>query len=222
MLNKMLGSILVPTTVFSPASLSNLVLWTPADQLTGLSDGDPVSTFTDRSGNGNDITAVTTTRPLYKTNIINGKPALLFDGTDDFMSVPSTLNGTLFIVAYYTLALFDSFDGLWTTTLSAGGSIYILGSAVTADWFGGHRASVTLYKDGTATESNVTNAPHVFTSSDSVPQTGTWVVGKDRDLGLRFWNGYVAEVVMYSDVKSAGDRSLVTAYLGAKYGLTVA
>lgn len=46
----------------------------------------------------------TTARPLYKNNIINGLPAVLFDGTNDFMTsanFPNIITGasTVFIVA---------------------------------------------------------------------------------------------------------------------------
>ena len=68
-----------------PKSISGLTLWFAADKLTGFNDGDAVTTWPDLSGNGYDVTQGTSgSRPLYKTNIFKGKPALLFDGTDDF------------------------------------------------------------------------------------------------------------------------------------------
>jgi len=62
-----------------------------ADTITGLEDGDPVGTWPDQSGNGNDLTQATAAKkPLYKVNIQNGKPAVLFDGSDDNMSGSGT------------------------------------------------------------------------------------------------------------------------------------
>jgi hypothetical protein len=46
-----------------------------------LSDGDPVTTWPDETGNGNDLTAGTA--PVYKTNVIDGQPAVRFDSTNN-------------------------------------------------------------------------------------------------------------------------------------------
>lgn len=76
---------------WAPTDKSGLVFWFKADSLS-LSDGDPVSTWTDSSGNlGANATQAGGNRPLYKTNIQNGKPGILFDGTDDYF----TLSGAI-------------------------------------------------------------------------------------------------------------------------------
>lgn len=72
---------------FSPSDISGLGLWLKADAITGLSDGDPVSTWLDSSGNSRDATGSGTARPSYKTGGPNGLPYLLFDGVNDEMSV---------------------------------------------------------------------------------------------------------------------------------------
>ena len=72
---------------FSPRDVSNLILWLDASAITGLNNNDPVATWSDRSGNGNDATQATATnRPLYKTNIVNGKPVVRFDGVDNYLT----------------------------------------------------------------------------------------------------------------------------------------
>ena len=74
---------------FVPTDLSNLSLWLKADTLS-LNDGDPVSTWTDGSGNVNNATQTGSNRPLYKTGIQNSLPMLLFDGVNDFMAIASS------------------------------------------------------------------------------------------------------------------------------------
>ncbi|GAI04875.1 unnamed protein product, partial [marine sediment metagenome] len=59
------------------------LLWLRADDLS-YSDNDPVSTWTDTSGNNYDATQAGTNRPFYKDNIVNGKPIVRFDGTEDY------------------------------------------------------------------------------------------------------------------------------------------
>ena len=89
---------------FTPAQLPNLALWLNASAVTGKSDGDAMATWADQSGNGRNATQATGTKqPLYKTNIVNGKPVLRFDSTDDCLTASAIdLTGTpavsLFVV----------------------------------------------------------------------------------------------------------------------------
>ncbi len=65
-----------------PSDVAGLVLWLEADTIPGLSDGDPITTWSDDSGLGNDATGAGATRPIYRTNVLNGLPAARFDGAD--------------------------------------------------------------------------------------------------------------------------------------------
>src|SRR2546426_3011074 len=74
-------------------TIPNLKVWLDASQLTGLVDGDPVGTWADQSGNGYDATqSVAAKKPTYKTNILNARPVVRYDGVDDDL-------GTSFSVA---------------------------------------------------------------------------------------------------------------------------
>lgn len=53
---------------------------------TSYADTDPISTLTDQSGNGLTLTGVTTARPLFQANEINGYGVAQFDGTDDVLN----------------------------------------------------------------------------------------------------------------------------------------
>lgn len=72
------------------AVATNLKAWYAARLQPVVADGTAADSWTDFSGNGTAITGTTTARPLYKTNIINGLPAYLFDGTNDRMTFTST------------------------------------------------------------------------------------------------------------------------------------
>src|SRR5438034_112705 len=73
-------------------STSN-ILWLKADAsvyndagVTQSANNDIVQQWNDQSGNGiNAFQGTAGTKPAYKTNSINGKPVLSFDGVDDFM-----------------------------------------------------------------------------------------------------------------------------------------
>lgn len=60
-------------------------LWLDASAITGLNDGDSVTTWSDLSGNGKDATG-TTNKPTYKKDIFSGKPIVRFDGSNDVMT----------------------------------------------------------------------------------------------------------------------------------------
>lgn len=71
-------------TQSGPAGIGNAannVLWLKADAGTSsIIDGDAISSWTDQSGNSNTVSQANTVRqPLFRTNIINGFPAIQFD-----------------------------------------------------------------------------------------------------------------------------------------------
>src|SRR5205085_10552927 len=66
----------VPLVVppFDPSTIPNMAVWLKADALS-LSDGDPIGTWTDSSGNSHNGTQATTAnKMIFKTNIQNGLP----------------------------------------------------------------------------------------------------------------------------------------------------
>lgn len=76
-------------TAFSPTNISGLQFWFKADSL-ALSDGNAISTWNDSGPRGANATQGSgTSQPLYKTNIKNGLPCVLFDGSNDYFNVTS-------------------------------------------------------------------------------------------------------------------------------------
>jgi hypothetical protein len=80
--------------------LSGLQVWFDASTLTDA-DGTALSTWPDSSGNGNAATSTGTARPLVKTNILNGKRVVRFDGSDDIMTSPYAGTTGTVIAVYY-------------------------------------------------------------------------------------------------------------------------
>ncbi len=110
---KALLSIFVFFTVFSnsfsqtgPGGVGNTTnngLWLRADIL-ALANGDPVSSWNDASGNGNNAIQLTGgIQPIFNTvGSMNGMPTVQFDGNNDEMAVPDSpiLDGTAGITYY--------------------------------------------------------------------------------------------------------------------------
>ena len=218
---------------WSPASIAGLVLWLDASQITGLNDGDAVATWNDLSGLANNATQGTASaRPLYKTNIKNGKPALLFDGVDDGFSLTTGLSlsaYTVFVVWAQTDAGFGSLSFIklgdnynlhaltpTSVVLQPGGptttTAYTTATPA-GDWAltEAYRSGTTLYtgKNGTFDGGQVSSI-NWQTDAIGAPYAG----------GAQFnMVGYIAEMLIYNVEISTANRQLVEAYISTKYGL---
>lgn len=111
---KKLGLLLV---LFSPAALlaqfgpggvgttADNGLWLDANRLT-LNNGDPVNSWTDFSGNGNDAadSGVPTEIPVFNSaGSINGRPTITFDGTDQLIVPDADILDDTQGLTYYTI-----------------------------------------------------------------------------------------------------------------------
>jgi hypothetical protein len=80
-----------------PTDIAGCKLWLDASQIVGLSDGDPVGTWADASGLGNNFSQSTeASKPAYKINILNGLPSVR-SASNDFMT--STASGLIAVPA---------------------------------------------------------------------------------------------------------------------------
>lgn len=71
-------------------SFGTLEVWLDASQYS-LADGVAVSSLTNLAGNGKDfVQADVAKQPVFKVSAANGKPGILFDGTNDLLQVAST------------------------------------------------------------------------------------------------------------------------------------
>ena len=116
---------------------TNLELQLDARDIAGLSDGDAVTTWTDSSAAGNDVTQATAgRRPIYKTNIIGTNPAIRYQGNNAaslhcaVASSWSGLNGvTVFALAQWNSIAAWHYPALASVSSSAGAftqGVYIL------------------------------------------------------------------------------------------------
>lgn len=104
---------------FNISPIDSLSLWLDASTL-DLEDGALVSSWTDKSGNGNHAAQNNNgNKPIFKTNILNGKPVVRFDGTDDFFEHGDVLDmGLNDLTIYLVLASTNTSDSMWILTKS--------------------------------------------------------------------------------------------------------
>lgn len=79
-----------------PNAVTGLVAWYKADAL-AISNGNPVSSWTDSSGLGNHATQNGSSRPTFITNAINSLPVVRFDGSNDNLGFPLSQHSKQFL-----------------------------------------------------------------------------------------------------------------------------
>lgn len=225
-------------SAFSPSDISGLKFFFKADSLS-LSDGDAIGTWTDSSASGNNLTQATASlKPTYKTNIVNSKPVVRFDGSNDALNRTAVSWSTdammVFVVTKYTASNYGQFvdygtngTGEWNVGQQATTgkpNVYRssdnTGSIDTTDRSGAFHIiagnittgdTTNLYVDGTLVDGPDSVA---FTHASS---KDLWVGSRSDGYPL---SGDIAEIIGYDNTLSAADRQSVEGYLANKYGLT--
>ena len=232
------GSVVGILDEFLPSDLSGLIIWVRADSITGKVDGNTITTWSDESGQGTDVTQATAAKkPVYKTDIINGLPVIRFDGVDDVLNSgafsselaqPNTicivfkhLTGSVSsnerIVNGYDSSLASShlFHIVNTSpdafTVSAGINIAV--AASNADF----HILITIY--------NTTSSLIHFDGGEQVANAGTKLwneisLGSAR-FGTEFANVDIAEIIGYNRNLSSNQAAKVENYLSRKYAITL-
>jgi hypothetical protein len=211
---------------FDPSLVPNLIEdYNPLSLV--LNNNDPVSSLASVGSGAHGITQATGTKQqLFKTNQVNGKPSIEFDGVDDFLaSIAFTQNQpfTLFLVfKQITWTSADRFVDMGNpvlrqTTVTPQFQI-VIGTGINASLAIGTWGLVTTVVNGALSTIAVNGA--VDTSGDI---TGTTALNKitlgSRADGTQSANVAIARMLIYSGVVSGANQALIKTYLGSYYGL---
>jgi len=196
-----------------------------------LSDGDPVSTWSDATGNGYDLNA--SGGPAYVASALNGNPVVRFDGVDDaFRTTFATLPQPNHI---FVVAKFRSTDSAANTIIDGDTSPHSFGQGGSVDgWFlyAGGDASDLVYTDSANTNNHIFSA--LFNTSNSeIRIDGTssatgaiqanglegMSVGERQDGGFHS-DMDIGEILVYPSDKSSV-QSDVEQYLSDKWGISL-
>lgn len=209
---------------FVPTDIAGCELWLDASQIVGLSDGDPVATWPDESGNGNNAAQVNPgSRPTFQTNELNLLPVVRFGGV---LNIPYTSSGpnTIFVVGattggsgyqchvavggpnVYARFAGGNWGGIATGSELNSGETNLIPKILTAVWH--NYDDVDLYTNG-GSFVNVTAGIGYYTSAGIIGQDGS---------GSQL-TGDIAEIIVYNSALGTTDRQTVEAYLATKYGL---
>lgn len=202
-----------------------------SDQITGLSDGDPISTWPDISGNSRNATGSGATRPIYKTSILNGQPVARFSGAADSRMVTSAITAisqptTIFVVGSHTASSFSQlFDGIATSNRHAlFASTSDMEMFAGASSMGGAKSAGTVRiiqcRFNTTTSGIRVGGGTLVGSGNAGTQTLTGLTIGNRFASTFAAAGDIAALLVSNSDMSLANINLVGNYLAAKYGLT--
>jgi len=217
--------------------VSGYIAWWDASAITGAADNTKLAAWADGSANHNDLAQATgANQPTYyKTTagkLINGKPAVWFDGAATFMSPVSVTAAqpfTIVVVAQNTSAAATSFVMVGSAAGSyafyyrspspgpAGFAIVATGTLATVGGFDQNLHCFTgVYNDTASFLAMDAVSATPGTSPGTSGLVGTMYVGR-TNVGL-YWNGPICEIIIYPSALNSTDRAAVASYLKAKWG----
>ncbi len=234
--------------IADPADIGNLQIWLKADAGVVTNTSGEVVTWADQSVNARVITNVTggTTRPLLAEGVINGRPAVQFDGIDDLLESTYSINGlqgmTIVTVTratnnYDITAAPESRAAIHWTETSPWGQTYVSPQQTNLAWrFGtGQAANSPIYtrpvEDGFTISVVVHDGVNERVSvagETAVTQSGKFAAlagnASRFTVGFSDWNdttfdGEIAELLVFTRALTAGELNELGYYLTDKYGI---
>jgi hypothetical protein len=234
------------------ATVTTLPLWLPMPE-NGISmwltpgstesGSNGIQVWHDISGNRNDaIQTNTASQPQFASTQINGQPAIHFNGTSSYLSVPLVMSGASAAEMFVVLRA-QPVSGTNNGALALSGpTLYPAANGQISDSF----ASASNYTVGPAGVDitqphiyNVTSAANnwvarldtqvLFTSSSNTVSPGNGspvpVIGAVYNSSLsaltNWFTGDIAEIIVYNRALSSQERQNVTQQLAARYAMAI-
>jgi len=235
---------MIASQAFSPNKIAGLKLWLDAaDAGTIVESGGAISQWNDKSSEGNDATQfVGASQPTYVLNGLNSLNIVRFDGSNDFLGYDGTFlagtDYTVFIVEQRASGKANNFF----TAISAGppsvNTILLLGYLtdieITHDQLSnGYEIAVPAFtvkipRIHTFTQNSVAGKKYYQDGSqqgsdaNTVPLVSYINASIGSFLGILFYEGDIAEIIMYPSTLSDGERGQIDVYLSNKWGIALA
>ncbi len=212
----------------SPKDIPGLQYWLRADSGVVLNSA-TVSQWSDVSGNTrNAIQPTTAAQPLYVTSVseLNNKPVVRFDGLDDHLLINSgDTVGSVFVVSKWMGSLpdFSGYNSILTQQAYSSGTGLFIGQQGTSGFYAGNSdvlfGATDLYVNGQQTISLAPLDKYKIlggVNSASPKVFNDYVIGRFFEY-TGFWNGDIAEVIVYKTKLTVPQRKQVEQYLSNKY-----
>lgn len=221
---------------FSPTDIAGLKLWLKADAGVTL-NGSTVSAWADQSGNGNDATqSVAIAQPTFVANALNGNPVIYFSyAGHDYFVLPNIdiESSSVFIVYKKILPLAGSYALLADGTNNTYSGILdwtsnqlfynTKNNAYKSFTGGGNDDYVTTTFNSTGLYTNTHAYKNgIIQGAGNSQQSGTGGNLLINRIGFSqyfnsYFDGYIAEIIVYNNYLSEIQRQQVETYLHTKY-----
>jgi len=218
-----------------PDQINGLTLWLDAGYISGLADGASVETWVDRSISANHATQSNASlRPTYQTNEANGWPVVRFNGTDQWFDLTSTLNiQVMTLVCVIKPTTPDGYRSVFGSNTN-GISFQIADNAkmslVKTNALGlleqTTAISTSVFSVLTGTYSNPNAAIFTNRNADGTASvaagftyTNSYIGKQDSTGSYQYWYGDIAECLVYNNVLSSENKTLLWDYLLDKYAI---
>lgn len=213
-------------------SLSNVIYAFEADYIAGLSDNEPVATWSDLSGNDNDAEQSTAGwRPLYK--LVSDSPVVRFDGSDDRLVIGRGIPDSYTII--FVFARLGTGRGVFETVTSGTGSttpkcLFNYSSTTLRHYSGGNYQNLdTMNQDEfyIVTVTNTGSVRNAWMNGGQVmtnQSAGTAGTNTLTNIGVGFGgftNCDFKSVLLCEGVLSAADRQLAEQFYATRHGITL-
>ena len=235
---------IVPVSAWTPAKLPGLVAWYDGQKASSIIlNGATVSQWNDQSPNAyNAVQGTAANQPTYSAVGFNGKPALSFNGTSNYLSAPVPAgafpNGIFEAIVFYTSLVSHGPMPRATGSISAGldrqGTQFLIGNGTTNTGLApaptistGAMTTPTLWEvycdnsarigyDWVNATSDCTSS--VYSAGAYADNATTLFIGNRQDLPVQYIKGPIAEAVACRQMATA-DRQSLEGYLAWKWGL---
>lgn len=223
------------SSVFDPDSVSGLVAWYDADKESTLNGGvisnlDKVYSWNDRKETYDAAQVTGTAQPTYKTNILNGKPCVEFNGSSIWMDLGLEINfaqtACIFLVQQsLNLAITASFlkDNVGTRdfSIAQGSSLnrMVCDAGASVNINNGHDTDAILHRVEFNGASSVLR--------NRLITTGTYNFGTDNiiinEISYQYSNPQfrMHEILIYNTIPSSSDITNIENYLKNKWGAAI-
>jgi len=225
---------------------TNVELWLDAnDSSTITLNGSTVSQWDDKSGNNYHISQATASnQPAYVTSVLNSKNIVRFDGVNDIMSNASAqpVAGSASRTIFYVFSCNTTFTGwqyeyglYFGLASPVDGGVIAISQELAVRVSNGYRifnqsnddgshAIISAVQDGTNV-SNYSMWKNGSALSATTTRSRALNIGPGIHLGAHpvianWFDGDIAEVIVYSSALSTSDRESVESYLSDKWGIT--
>jgi len=226
---------------------SDNILWLRTDAISGLINGDTVTTWVDTSGNGNDVSQpVVALKPEYITNAVNGFPEISFNQTNSRLRRnPFTGFASSAVTGIYVNKNSESNDGILSYASGGSNNDFLFYASQNIGFYRGPNVNtgistndnnwhiiqggwnsvggnVEMWKDGSKDYVGIS-----FRANTTITDGGSLCIAHEQDspdgnyANNQDHTGEFTEVIIYNIALDRTDHIIIANYLSAKYDIAL-